>query len=37
MKSVEVRSVTAYEVEREKDGTKRLYPLFLLLGRKAGA
>jgi ubiquinone/menaquinone biosynthesis C-methylase UbiE len=31
---VEVRSVTAYEVERERGGMKRVYPLFLLLGRK---
>ena len=25
----------AYELEREKGGTKRVYPLFLLLGRKS--
>ena len=34
---VEVCSVTAYELEREKGGMKRVYPLFLLLGRKAAA
>jgi ubiquinone/menaquinone biosynthesis C-methylase UbiE len=34
---VEVRSITAYEVEREKGGMKRVYPLFLLLGRKIAA
>jgi ubiquinone/menaquinone biosynthesis C-methylase UbiE len=32
---VEVCSVTAYELEREEGGMKRVYPLFLLLGRKA--
>jgi ubiquinone/menaquinone biosynthesis C-methylase UbiE len=34
---VEVRSVTAYELERERGGTKRVYPLFLLLGRKSAS
>lgn len=34
---VEVRSVTAHQLERERDGMKRVYPLFLLLGRKAAA
>jgi ubiquinone/menaquinone biosynthesis C-methylase UbiE len=30
-----VHSVTAFEMEREIGGIKRVYPLFLLLGRKA--
>jgi ubiquinone/menaquinone biosynthesis C-methylase UbiE len=32
---IDVRSVTAYELERERGGIKRVYPLFLLLGRRA--
>ena len=32
---IDVCTVTAYEMERERRGMKRLYPLFLLIGRKA--
>ena len=34
---LDVYTVTAYELERERGGMKRVYPLFLLLGRKAAA
>jgi len=32
---IDVCTVTAYELERDRGGTKRIYPLFLLLGRRA--
>jgi ubiquinone/menaquinone biosynthesis C-methylase UbiE len=32
---IDVCTVTAYELERERGGIKRVYPLFLLLGRRA--
>jgi hypothetical protein len=34
---IDVWTVTAYELERERGGMKRVYPLFLLLGRGAAA
>jgi ubiquinone/menaquinone biosynthesis C-methylase UbiE len=34
---IDVYTVTAYEMERERGGMKRLYPLFLLMGRRAAA
>jgi len=34
---VDVRTETAYQLERERGGMKRVYPLFLLLGRGAAA
>ena len=34
---IDVRTETAYQLERERGGMKRVYPLFLLLGRRAAA
>ena len=37
LRCIDVCTVTAYELERERGGTMRTYPLFLLLGKKAAA
>ena len=36
LECIDVRTVTAHEMERERGGRTRMYPLFLLLGRSTG-